>query len=50
MVARPEQARDAARACGKQVEVVALVNDDLWIRDMGRCFWSTAGAGWPAWT
>jgi agmatine deiminase len=38
MVARPEQARDAARACGKQVEIVALVNDDLWMRDMGPVF------------
>jgi agmatine deiminase len=38
MVARPEQARDAARACGKQVEVVALVNDDVWMRDMGPVF------------
>jgi agmatine deiminase len=38
MVARPEQARDAARACGKQVEVVELVNDDLWMRDMGPVF------------
>jgi agmatine deiminase len=38
MVARPDQARDAARACGKAVEIVGLVNDDLWMRDMGPVF------------
>ena len=38
MVARPDQARDAARACGKGVEIVELVNDDLWMRDMGPVF------------
>jgi agmatine deiminase len=38
MVARPDQARDAARACGKDVEIVELVNDDLWMRDMGPVF------------
>jgi agmatine deiminase len=35
MVVRPHQARDAALACGKGVEIVPLVNDDLWMRDMG---------------
>ena len=35
MIARPEQARDAAWACGKRVEIVELVNDDLRMRDMG---------------
>ncbi len=38
MVARPDQARDAARACGSGVEVVPAVNDDLWMRDMGPVF------------
>jgi agmatine deiminase len=38
MIARPDQARDAARACGKDVEIVQLVNDDLWMRDMGPVF------------
>lgn len=38
MVARPDQARDAARACGQGVEIVQLVNDDLWMRDMGPVF------------
>jgi agmatine deiminase len=38
MVARPDQAREAARACGSGVEIVQLVNDDLWMRDMGPVF------------
>jgi agmatine deiminase len=38
LVARPDQARQAARACGKGVEIVQLVNDDLWMRDMGPVF------------
>jgi agmatine deiminase len=38
LVARPNQARQAARACGKGVEIVPLVNDDLWMRDMGPVF------------
>lgn len=38
MVARPRQAREAAAACGRGVEIVALVNDDLWMRDMGPVF------------
>ena len=38
MVARPDQSRDAARACGKGVQIVELVNDDLWMRDMGPVF------------
>ncbi len=38
MIARPDQARDAARACGTGVEIVKLVNDDLWMRDMGPVF------------
>lgn len=38
MVARPPQAREAAAACGKRVEIVPLVNDDLWMRDMGPVF------------
>ena len=50
MVARPDQAREAARACGKGMEILELVNDDLWMRTWGRCSWSTATAGWRAWT
>jgi agmatine deiminase len=38
MITRPGQARDAARACGSGVEIVELVNDDLWMRDMGPVF------------
>jgi agmatine deiminase len=38
MVARPRQANEAALACGKGVEIVPLVNDDLWMRDMGPVF------------
>jgi len=38
MVARPDQAAGAARACGRGVEIVPLVNDDLWMRDMGPVF------------
>jgi agmatine deiminase len=38
MVARPDQAREAAAACGRGVQIVPLVNDDLWMRDMGPVF------------
>jgi agmatine deiminase len=38
MVAHPQQAHAAAAACGKGVEIVPLVNDDLWMRDMGPVF------------
>lgn len=38
MIARPDQAEHAAAACGKGVQIVPLVNDDLWIRDMGPVF------------
>jgi agmatine deiminase len=38
MVARRGQARDAATACGKDVEIVPIANDDLWMRDMGPVF------------
>ncbi len=38
MVARPDQALAAAAACGAGVEIVQLVNDDLWMRDMGPVF------------
>jgi agmatine deiminase len=38
MIARPGQARQAAAACGRGVEIVPLVNDDLWMRDMGPVF------------
>ncbi|MGW4163415.1 agmatine deiminase family protein [Streptomyces sp. NPDC004788] len=34
MIARPEQVAAAQRACGSQVEVVPLANDDLWARDI----------------
>lgn len=45
MVARPHQAHDAALACGKRVEIVALVNDDLWMRDMGPVFLADGRGG-----
>jgi agmatine deiminase len=38
MVARPDQASEAANACGQGVQIVQLVNDDLWMRDMGPVF------------
>ena len=38
MVARPDQAREAGSACGPGVDIVELVNDDLWMRDMGPIF------------
>ena len=38
MVARPSQAAGAAAACGSRVDIVQLVNDDLWMRDMGPIF------------
>ncbi len=38
MVARPDQAAGAAAACGPGVDIVQLVNDDLWMRDMGPIF------------
>jgi agmatine deiminase len=38
MVVRPGQARGAAEACGRDVEIVQLLNDDLWMRDMGPVF------------
>ena len=38
MIARPGQAHGAAAACGPAVEIVPLVNDDLWMRDMGPVF------------
>jgi agmatine deiminase len=38
MVARPDQAAGAAAACGSGVDVVQLVNDDLWMRDIGPIF------------
>ena len=38
MVTRPDHAGDAEKACGKHVEIVQTVNDDLWMRDMGPVF------------
>ena len=38
MVARPDQAAGVAAACGSGVGIVELVNDDLWMRDMGPIF------------
>ncbi|MEU8529598.1 agmatine deiminase family protein, partial [Streptomyces sp. NPDC048629] len=34
MMARPEQVAAAQKACGSQVEVIPLANDDLWARDI----------------
>ncbi|MFJ3641300.1 agmatine deiminase family protein [Streptomyces sp. NPDC090108] len=34
MMARPDQQKAAQRACGSQVEVVPLMVDDLWARDI----------------
>lgn len=38
MVARPDQAADAAHACGSAVQIVEIANDDFWMRDMGPVF------------
>ena len=38
MVVRPGQAKAAAAACGPKVDIVPMMNDDLWIRDMGPVF------------
>ena len=38
MVVRPGQAKAAAKACGPKVDIVPMMNDDLWIRDMGPIF------------
>ena len=38
MVARPDQLAEAGRACGGGVQMVAIPNDDLWMRDMGPLF------------
>jgi len=38
LIARPEQAASAAAACGAGVEIVEIVNDDCWMRDMGPLF------------
>jgi agmatine deiminase len=38
LIARPEQAAEAASACGAGVEVVEIPNDDLWMRDIGPVF------------
>ena len=38
MVARPDQATAAAAALGEGVDIVAMANDDLWMRDIGPVF------------
>lgn len=38
MLAAPEEARAARRACGSGVEVIAAPTDDLWMRDSGPVF------------
>jgi len=38
LIARPDQAAGAAKACGAGVEIVELVNDDCWMRDVGPLF------------
>ncbi|MFZ1989965.1 MAG: agmatine deiminase family protein [Alphaproteobacteria bacterium] len=38
MIARPDDAADAERQCGKDVEVRAIAIDDSWIRDSGPVF------------
>ncbi|MEW1633701.1 agmatine deiminase family protein [Streptomyces sp. NPDC093801] len=43
MMARPDQADAAQRACGSQVEVVPLAVDDLWARDTVPVFVEEAG-------
>ncbi|KIF07184.1 peptidyl-arginine deiminase, partial [Streptomyces sp. RSD-27] len=43
MMARPDQADAARRACGSQVEVIPLAVDDLWARDTVPVFVEEAG-------
>ncbi|MFF4647928.1 agmatine deiminase family protein [Streptomyces sp. NPDC001389] len=43
MMARPDQADAAQRACGSQVEVIPLAVDDLWARDTVPVFVEEAG-------
>ncbi|MFF0431528.1 agmatine deiminase family protein [Streptomyces sp. NPDC004327] len=43
MIARPEQVAAAQRACGSQVEVIPLANDDLWARDIVPVFTEDGG-------
>lgn len=38
LLANPEDVKAAQRACGSQVEVVAIPVDDLWMRDIGPTF------------
>jgi agmatine deiminase len=38
MLARPEDAKEAERACGREVEVLAMPLDDSWARDTGPIF------------
>jgi agmatine deiminase len=38
LVVRPDQAKGAAAACGPSVDIVPIVNDDLWMRDSGPVF------------
>ncbi|MFF2956606.1 agmatine deiminase family protein [Kitasatospora sp. NPDC057965] len=38
LLARPDQAEQARRACGSSVEVLDLMVDDLWARDTGPTF------------
>ncbi|MFE4514245.1 agmatine deiminase family protein [Kitasatospora sp. NPDC056783] len=38
LLARPDQADEARRACGSSVQVLELAVDDLWIRDTGPTF------------
>jgi agmatine deiminase len=38
MIARPRAASRAAAACGGNVRIVPLTNDDLWMRDIGPVF------------
>lgn len=43
MIARPDEAEDAARRCGDDVEVVAVPVDDSWLRDSGPIYVHTGG-------